>query len=167
MKESSTHHSSSDEQKEKSALEPDAPVFRYADEYHRAVAREERKLIEIKRDLLFAELKGYQRFLPPASEARQPKTAWTPFQKTINYAAHSARDHLDGKTPFEAAVATRMEMRAQGLELPRGAAEWIVQNVSRSSTEDQTRPGESEDASMDSDDIVPDEVIPINPQFLP
>lgn len=111
---------------------PDEPVFHYADFYDRAFVGDDEALIEKRRELLFLQLRGYQRFLHFGPEPSLEMETWTSLQRTIHYASDQAERYLGYHEPEEIVDLIIKDMVEEQRNLPRGVAEWVVERVSES-----------------------------------
>lgn len=119
------------------SYQKDDSLFQKAQTYDRAKADQDEDEIRIAKGVLDEHLTEYRRFLTVGEDPGKPKRAWTPFQRTIRYASRYAESYLDKEEPEKVVTEIRRDMREEGRELdhagdqalPRGIAEWIVQEI--------------------------------------
>lgn len=120
----------------KSYQEKDS-LFQKAQRYDRAKADQDEDEIRIAKGVLHEHLTEYHRFLTVGEDPDPPMQSWTPLQRTIRYASRYAESYLDREEPEKVVTEIRRDMREEGRAsahssdqaLPRGVAEWIVQEI--------------------------------------
>lgn len=112
------------------ADDPDSVVYHYAEEYERALAHGDSNLITAKRRLLFNKLDDYERYLCVNPDPLGNPEKHRQLRQVIRRASIQAANRFrSGKT----ATAIEKEITRNTVEsnehLPKGIAEWVVQEV--------------------------------------
>lgn len=110
--------------------DPDSVVYRYAEEYERALARGDRDLVNVKRRLLFNKLEDYERYLcvnpdPPGNPQKHRH-----LRQVIRRASIQATNRFkSGKTASSIEKEITRNTNEANEHLPKGIAEWVVEEV--------------------------------------
>ena len=112
-------------------VDPDLKVLRQAEAYDRARVSDD-STAAIQRRLLFRQLRGYRRFLDTEPDPDTPMSTWTPLQRTICYASQHAASYLHTHSPAKAVDLVVERLTENQRYLPRGVAEWVVEQVGAS-----------------------------------
>lgn len=105
-------------------------VRKYTQEYENAVEdlREQETEVEVKRQMLYDELEtwNYGKYILPDEH---PEDAGT-FEETIMFASKYAQTYLSNDQERQLVIhQIRQDMAEEGRNLPKGVAEWVVDQV--------------------------------------
>lgn len=112
----------------KCPTDPDVITYAYATQYERARVADDGQ--EVEQELLFRQLEGYKQFLCNEPGPDIQKQTWSDLQRIIHDASIYADTYLDHKSREDVADKIIENMVREQRHLPRGIAEWIVEQIS-------------------------------------